>query len=185
MRATVVVLVLASPSFASGFSFEGGAGAGFLYPAVETAITGHVTLGTSGSFEVRTRGVLGLNFAGVRPDFSITTTLGYRTSTPTSKTVSGNFGFGVGGVAALGCGGGDYCGGFGPLLELSPRLVLSPGRLAQTYLGLNLAGAYLFRGNVRFFASAGIVIGCTFEFAGQPRREPKPVRFDTVVDDAT
>ena len=61
--------------------------------------------------------------------------------------------------------------------------MLSPGRLAQSYLGLNLAGAYLNGGNVRVFASAGIVIGCTFEFTGQTLRPAKAERFDVKVDE--
>lgn len=176
MRAAMVV-VLSTSAFASGLSFEGGAGAGLFYPAVETALTGHITLGTSGAFEFRTRGVFGFSFNSPLPNFTFTSTLGYRTRTPASQTVSGNFGFGVGGAVALGCGGGDYCGGFGPLVELSPRLVLSPGAFAQSYLGLNVAGAYLLGGNVRFFASVGVVIGCTLEFAGQKRSAVKE-RFD-------
>lgn len=160
-----------------GFSFEGGLGAVIYYPAPagETAIAGHVTLGHEGALEFRTRGVFGISPGAPLPNFGLTTTVGYRTPTAGAKRVGFNFGFGVGGALSLGCGGGDYCGGLGGVVDLSPRLVFRPKALVQLYLGLNTSAAILTSGNVPWWLTAGIVFGCTLELGPQTLRAARVI----------
>ncbi|MGV3622105.1 MAG: hypothetical protein ACO1OB_14880 [Archangium sp.] len=170
MRAMVMVVLVASPVFASGFSFEGGAGAVIYYPspAVEAAFGAQIGDSSKGVFEIRTRGVFGLS-AGPLPNFGFTTTFGYRSPTPSKRFISGNFGIGLGPALSLSCGGGDYCGGIGGVLEISPRLIFTPDDVVQFHVGLNASGAGIVGGNVPIWVTAGLVVGCFIDFHRLPK----------------
>ncbi|MGV3622104.1 MAG: hypothetical protein ACO1OB_14875 [Archangium sp.] len=167
----VVLMVLAS-----GFFVEAG-GAGVISRptgAIEASLGGQLTLGRAGQLELRAHSIFAFG-----PGVTLTGTLGYRTPTPLTSTVSGNFGVGLGAFRTFGCTG-DLCGGYGAALELTPRLVVGPGEFAEFYVGLNLVAGY----GAGAFLSAGLAIGCSFDFT-RDTPPSKPMKFDAPAENDT
>ena len=163
MKHAALILVFATPAFASGFLFEGGAGGDFFAPAplAETAIGAHIDIGKKrGAIEVRTRGALVITSVAA----GATATVDYVTPMIRVGVFGLTFGLGAGGAYFSGCARGDFCGRFGIVAELTSRFVFTPREFAQLYAGVNVTNTFLFGGDPRPWLTGALVIGCLFDF---------------------
>lgn len=162
MRRLLFVVAVAMPlsAAASGVSVELGGGISTSWGVASTAISARITLPRRDALELRSSAF----FGPVSPVFyGLVLDARYRTP-PLGDAVRFVFAAGGGGTLWVGCLGGNYCGGFGPVLELSPTLEFGT-KIVRPYLTLNLGGGPIFQGRTVLLLWAQLALGVEFDFS--------------------